>query len=362
MEVEIELKLSTQGQAGPIIVEKLLPQLDVMVEQSEFELSNSYFDTVNRDFRKNDMGLRIRGCQHEYEQTLKTAGKGVAGLQQRPEYNVSLGLHVKKAPQVPNLTLFPQQVWPTTFDLMALQSALFCQFSTQFTRSQFLLTWPDKTQVELVWDRGQVSASGRSSDINEIELELKSGSIDILFSLAKQIAGLMPVTVGLLSKAARGYRLIDKETSASDQKLSKLTTVKLTESDIQQSDVKGLTRYLAKTLKQWQNMSLAFPKEYPAVIQWGQELSALLILVEKIIEQLNQMQSHFVLQQSLHALPDLQRRLMPLQEGGVADGLSSAQQEQAKQGLFALVSDKDVINLQLELMQWLSTTYQDVSV
>lgn len=353
MEVEIELKLSTQAPAGPIIIEKLLPQLNVTIEQSEVELSNSYFDTLNRDFRKNDMGLRIRGCQHHYEQTLKTAGKGVAGLQQRPEYNIPLGIHQHCAPEKPDLSLFPADVWPNRFNLAQVQKTLICQFSTQFIRSVFLLTWSDRTQVELVWDRGQVLASGRSDAINEIELELKHGSVDILFSLGQQIAELMPVTIGLLSKAARGYRLMDETKSELSQKQPKPLTLICNEDDIKQGDKIILSAYLAKTLKQWQKMSMDFPNLQESVVQWGHELKHCLSLLEKIMGQLNAKLQDSPLQHTIVSLHEILLSLEELHHEGV-DNLTNSQQIAVEQGLLALVSDKKCIKVQLQIMQWLS--------
>jgi triphosphatase len=353
MEVEIELKLITQALAGPIIVEKLLPQLDVTVAQSEVELSNSYFDTFNRDFRKNDMGLRIRGCQHHYEQTLKTAGQGVSGLQQRPEYNISLGIHQHKAPETPELGLFPANVWPDNFDMPSVQKALICQFSTHFIRTQFLLTWKDKTQVELVWDRGQVLASGRSVAINEMELELKVGNVAILFDLAKQIAALMPVTVGLLSKAARGYRLMDEAKSDYMPKPVKSPVAICSQNDIQHGDIHVLSSYLAKTLKNWQNMSLLIPNQQNKWAQWGAELNNNLALLEKIMQQLNTKLQDSLLQHSIVAVHEIQSRLDTLQVE-IAQQSTQVQKVAAEEGLLALISDKRCIELQLGIMQWLS--------
>jgi triphosphatase len=355
MDVEIELKLCTQVQAGPIIVEKLLPKLNIKVEQSEVNLSNSYFDTTHRDLRKNDMGLRIRGCQNQYEQTIKTAGKGVSGLQQRPEYNVTLGLHHQGGPEKPELRLFPAEIWPSDFDLTAVQNNLICQFSTHFTRSQFLLTWQDGTQVELVWDRGDVIASDLTSPINEIELELKKGDITILFELAKHIAKLMPITIGLVSKAARGYRLRDALESGRRKNLDKIASLPCTESDILQADVKALSSYLAKVLKQWQSINLPQPSTNEASSVFGYELTTLLDLLEKIVQQLKVKQQSSKLEIIGRCLHKLQQRVASLQQRLVSNELDKVHQLKIGQVLLDLVSDEATITLQLDIMQWLTS-------
>ena len=350
MEVEIELKLNTQAEAGPIIAKWLQGQSKIKVEHQEIELSNSYFDTPNRDFRKNDMGLRIRGLQHEYEQTLKTAGKGVAGLQHRPEYNVSLGLFETAEPRCPDLHLFPADIWPTGFHLEHIQQTLVCQFSTQFTREQFLLTWPDETQVELVWDRGVVQASGLSDPISEIELELKKGKVERLFSLARQLAELMPLAIGLQSKAARGYRLIDMASAQAPAFLKTQQTLSNAE-ELNQMIPDLLPGQLAKVLKQWQKMDLSQDHN---LLGRSVELSELLVLLTAIVKRLNHANHNAVLQDCLHHLCAFQDELSKRQQAVRACKPESIQQAEAKQALRAFALGKSMILLQLDMMQWLS--------
>ena len=124
MEIEIELKLLTQGDAGALIETHLLPQLAAVCEKREFGLFNSYFDTPERALRNMDMGLRIRARQGEYEQTIKTAGRDVAGLHQRPEYNIAMGHFADEPPEFPQLSQFPQDIWPVGVNVAQLQQAL----------------------------------------------------------------------------------------------------------------------------------------------------------------------------------------------------------------------------------------------
>ncbi|MFT4939549.1 MAG: triphosphatase [Paraglaciecola sp.] len=207
--IEIELKLLVPENAGDIIKQQLLPTLEGAIEQSEVELSNDYFDTPERTLRKHDIGFRIRGCNGVLEQTLKTAGKISGGLHQRPEFNIPLDQPVAA------LSLFDRKVWPKTIDLVLLQARLSVIFSTRFTRQIYLITFADGGVVELVWDTGEVVNNGQRENICEIELELKRGKAELLFTMAKKIVALMPVRLGNASKAARGYALSDgaKETA-----------------------------------------------------------------------------------------------------------------------------------------------------
>jgi len=209
MEYEIELKLLTNEHAGEIIETKLLPQLSASVTQETLVLTNHYFDTPDRMLRQHDIGLRIRGNNQTFEQTLKTAGKSIGGLHQRPEYNVYLDESKKQSVKVPQLSLFPFSAWPETIDVDDLQTKIETLFTTHFERKVYLLTFSHGDIVELVWDLGEVTSGNKSVPICEIELELKKGSTTALFNLAKCIVNLLPTTIGTDSKAARGYNLVD---------------------------------------------------------------------------------------------------------------------------------------------------------
>jgi triphosphatase len=209
MEYEIELKLLTNEKAGEVIEKKLLSQLNASVTQETQRLTNHYFDTPDRTLRQHDIGLRIRGNNQKFEQTLKTAGKSMGGLHQRPEYNVQLDGSKKQNVDVPTLRLFPLSAWPNTIDVDDLQAKIETLFTTHFERRIYLLTFSDGNIVELVWDLGEVTSGNKSVPICEIELELKKGSTAALFNIAKRIVCLLPITIGNDSKAALGYNLCD---------------------------------------------------------------------------------------------------------------------------------------------------------
>ena len=209
MEYEIELKLLTDEKAGDIIETKLLPQLNAKVTQETLKLTNHYFDTPDATLRQHKIGLRIRGSDQTFEQTLKTAGKSLGGLHQRPEYNVQLDEKKKHNINVPDLRLFPLSAWPITIDVDDLQHKITALFTTDFERKIYLLEFSDGNIVELVWDFGEVRSSEKSIAICEIELELKKGSTRALFDIAKCIVSLLPTSIGMHSKAALGYQLLD---------------------------------------------------------------------------------------------------------------------------------------------------------
>lgn len=207
MTTEIELKylLSANHEDNDAVVDKITTML--ASQSSTFtlnkkQLSNDYFDSSDLALRKMDMGLRIRSSNQTYEQTIKTAGKVVGCLHQRPEYNVALENNQL------NLLLFPKHIWPENFDVMALQLSLQVLFNTNFTRQTWLITQADSV-IELAFDRGEIFTSSNKVKlaINELEIELVSGDEQALFALAEQLMTVLEMEPGKLSKAARGYAL-----------------------------------------------------------------------------------------------------------------------------------------------------------
>lgn len=256
MEYEIELKLLTNENAGETIETKLLPQLNAKITKQSIALTNHYFDTSERTLRQHDIGLRIRGNNQEFEQTLKTSGKSIGGLHQRPEFNVLLGKAKKQVADIPDLGLFPLTAWPTTIDVADLQTKIHTLFSTHFERKVYLLEFSNNNIVELVWDLGEVSSGNKSVPICEIELELKKGDTALLFDVAKRIVSLMPTSIGIDSKAARGYTLLDDLPSKNVGQFQQITTISA------QTTAEEFSSLLTAQLQHFQLLSVEIKRQY----------------------------------------------------------------------------------------------------
>jgi len=201
MNTEIELKYIVACEEVESRIESTLSQLPISCQRTTKELSNTYFDTPDQLFRQADMGLRVRACQNTYEQTIKTAGKVVGGLHQRPEYNVDIDS------TSPDLSLFPSALWQDNQNVEQLQESLVPLFSTNFLRKIWLIENKNGSKIELAYDSGSILSGSQSVDINEIELELVSGKATDLFELATKLFDSLLLRPGCKSKAARGYGL-----------------------------------------------------------------------------------------------------------------------------------------------------------
>ncbi|WP_061797208.1 CYTH domain-containing protein [Serratia ficaria] len=213
MTVEIELKFIATSEA----VAALPQQLAAWPNQHSApqKLTNIYFETADNFLRSQDMGLRIRGFDDSYEMTIKTAGKVVGGLHQRPEYNVAIA-----APKLA-LERFPADIWPEGCDLAALQQALQPLFRTDFAREKWVVTYGE-SEIEVGLDQGEVRAGELSEALCEIELELQQGNTGDLLALANALAEHGGLRQGSLSKAARGYHLAQGDAARERRPLSVL--------------------------------------------------------------------------------------------------------------------------------------------
>ncbi|MFT6899282.1 MAG: triphosphatase, partial [Paraglaciecola sp.] len=148
------------------------------------------------------------------------------------------------------------QIWPENLDVGHLQSSLEVLFTTEFNRQIFMVTLDCDSVVEIVFDQGWISTGTSNNQtrvpICEVELELKLGQPRALFTLAKQICLITPVRFGNLSKAARGYYLVDGSPS---QVLSPVTLLPVT---LNHSIEQSFSLILEYGLSLWQTATANF--------------------------------------------------------------------------------------------------------
>ena len=206
MAKEIELKLAIPAQAG-----ELLKQHKVLQQAHSYDsknLQNIYFDTDDLELNKAKIALRVRKAGDRYIQTLKTSGSGSGGLHQRGEWEWPV-----KGPRL-ELDKIDPALWPEQLDTHNLAERIKPVFETNFTRKKWLLSVSHEhlsAEIELVQDLGAAIAGQQQDPISEIELELISGDTDLLFKVAHDLSDELPLIISNISKAVRGFRLIQPE-------------------------------------------------------------------------------------------------------------------------------------------------------
>lgn len=246
-ELEIELKFSLRPEAKPLFLDFMAQYSNI--KANSFQLSNTYFETEDNFLRQHDMGLRIRGKDNQFEMTLKTASLGMPGMAKRQEYNVDL------PDDKLNIHLLPNTVWPTNTDCITLQSSLKAQFTTDFLRTAWLVELPSdnaggSTVVEIVLDEGVILSGQEKEPLFEVEIELKTGAIADVLTLALRLAELNHLRLSDLSKAARGYMLqkLTHSSSSAETVLSKPKLMQATTLKDRLSNQLGLVMYYEECL------------------------------------------------------------------------------------------------------------------
>ncbi len=165
-------------------------------------LISTYYDTPDQRLMTQGLGLRLRNKGGQWLQTVKTSGHAEKGLHQRQEWEHILDeavFDMEKLKQTPLKTIIEnQQIWSSIGPL----------FTTDFNRETVQIRLEDGTEIEFAYDYGKVSAKQRSTSIHEIEMELKSGSIEKLAQFGDMVAERLALKPSDTNKAQLGYQLL----------------------------------------------------------------------------------------------------------------------------------------------------------
>ncbi|MGN8097244.1 CYTH and CHAD domain-containing protein [Methylobacterium sp. 22177] len=192
---EIELKLECEP--SDLARLRAHPLLQEAAEQGEADLTSIYFDTAEQRLREAGLGLRLRKIGDRYVQTLKAEGDG---LFSRPEWEQEVS---DPRPDFAALTDTPVD------KILGRNDELQSLFTTSVKRQTYLVE-EGSSRIEVALDSGRIEApiaGNRVTSICEIELELKQGSAGDIFALSRALAALVPLRLGVRSKAERGYNL-----------------------------------------------------------------------------------------------------------------------------------------------------------
>jgi len=197
MAEEVELKLTlAEGHQARFLRHPLLKQAVLRHVET---LDNIYYDTADLSLRRHGIALRLRRKGSDWLQTVKLAGSSVAGLSSRPEWEAPYNGHF-------DFSSVDQSAVREWLQRPKLLARIIPICETRFRR----ITWNFSAvpgAVLLTLDRGWIIANGRRESISEVELELAGAPVRAIFSLATQLAQRVSMTLAVLSKAERGYRL-----------------------------------------------------------------------------------------------------------------------------------------------------------
>ncbi len=199
---EVELKLAVPANA----VERLRrhPRLRELAARrpSTQTLRSVYYDTAQHDLANAGMGLRLRGGGRTRIQTLKTRGSNEGALHRRGEYEA------RTRGETPDLELVTDPALRERLHSLLGDKPLQPVFETEFRRTRRLLRH-DGAEWTCDLDLGEVRTAERSEPLCELELELRDGEPAPLFDLALDLLDSVELRPCTLSKAGRGYALLN---------------------------------------------------------------------------------------------------------------------------------------------------------
>jgi len=195
--LEIELKL--QFPPGSRTAIEASPAL-AAVEPRQHRLVTTYFDTPENLLDRTGLTLRVRQSGDRRTQTVKSQARerGVAANRREWEWRIS-----QDEPDVGRL----EKVRALAMIATAIKDRLQPVFVTDILRTTRLLHLDDNTVVEVAIDEGSIQAGLAHEQVNELELELKSGRIEPVYRLAAELQVVAPLWISSESKAARGWHL-----------------------------------------------------------------------------------------------------------------------------------------------------------
>jgi inorganic triphosphatase YgiF len=201
MAIETELKLTLPATKNAVFKRLLAAHAAAVHPPEVKQLLSIYFDTPALDLARRDMALRLRCVDGEWLQTLKLGEQAGAGLHQRPELEITVGGQALELARISNRKArqFLTQEHIVT--------ALMPLFSTDISRTQWLLHDMHDNAMEIALDRGWIICGNHKQKLNEVEFELKQGDAAALFELALDLSSTLALIPEAQSKAARGYAL-----------------------------------------------------------------------------------------------------------------------------------------------------------
>ena len=193
MAQEVELKLELDRGSTEALEEQAFfgnaeaePQRQVSI----------YYDTSGGKLRKHGLTLRVRSTKDGFIQTVKAMKSG-AGLFSRGEWEShvdSIEPHVEQLQDTPAAEIGAKKLRPI--------------ISSKFERR----TWRSengRSLLEFAFDVGRLRAGDRQVPVCELEIELLRGDAARAFDAARALAEQVPIRIGVLSKAERGFALAD---------------------------------------------------------------------------------------------------------------------------------------------------------
>jgi inorganic triphosphatase YgiF len=200
---EIELKVVLDDAAEHRLLARMSALEVPNTDRNDRTVHSTYFDTSDHRLRAAGIAIRLRRDGRRYLQTVKSRAQLAGGLSRANETES----------EVPDgaldLSVIPDAALRESVDLAVGDNPLIPVFETVMRRSSYLLRADGESEVEVSIDAGEIRTDDRTAEFREAELELLRGEVSALYDLAKKLLPDGGLHLSTLSKADRGYLLVE---------------------------------------------------------------------------------------------------------------------------------------------------------
>lgn len=201
MEIELKYAVGSKEIADKIWDDEDLKKIEEQGTRETVIMNASYFDTDDLDLCKNDMAYRVRREGDRLIAALKWGGDSDGALHKREEINIPV-MDTK-----PNPVIF--EACDIGDDLLNILGGkeLHTILEMQINRRRFRVD-TENTILEVSIDGGRIVTENGETPVCEVEIELFSGSEEVMMKVGQALADKYELVSEKRSKFYRGLMLL----------------------------------------------------------------------------------------------------------------------------------------------------------
>jgi len=202
MEIEYKWKLDNEKDIDVFLSDTFFDGIDF--SKCTIQMNATYYDTLDKMFSTLKGALRLRKENANSVCCMKLLTKSDSNLKIRQEYEIDASSIEEGLNKLP-LVGAPKEICNK-----ALKEKLDELCRIIFVRDKYTFTYKvneETCTMELDFDIGEVFSNGKSSSINEIELEYINGQSKLFHEFANKMQQHFPLEVQTISKMAQAFAL-----------------------------------------------------------------------------------------------------------------------------------------------------------
>lgn len=201
MEIELKYAIDSKEVAAKIWQDEDLKKIEEAGTRETVIMNAVYFDTEDLDLSKNDMAYRVRKEGDRLVASLKWGGGSKGALHKREEINIPV------MDTNPNPMIF--EASDIGDDLLSILGGkeLHSVLEMHIERKRFRID-TESTILEISIDNGEIITDNGTVPVCEVEIELFSGSEDVMMKIGQTLAEKYELVSEKKSKFYRGLMML----------------------------------------------------------------------------------------------------------------------------------------------------------